>query len=441
MKELFPGFYERTEEELAMLWGEATFVFDTNMLLNIYRYKEETRNRFFEILEQLKERIWTPHQAIYEYQNNRLEVIGQQLKVYGEVSKVLKDAQTLLGGLKHLRERHSFIKIDEIIEAPIKALGEANEKLSAGQQKYRQKFEKLKVSDIYRERITQLFQSRVGAPYNKDQLLDLYRQADKRFELQIPPGWKDKSKKAYDKYGDVILWFQLIEYARAHNKPILFITDDGKSDWFLSAQEGNGKPRPRPELIQEMYVETGALLHIYQGYEFLDEATKFLSLKPEPSISEDAKEVSAINSTGDILRTIGKAVIASVTVYRVLAALEDWLTSTYPGCELVYGYRSQSEDWVLDLVMIDADGAKTGIELVPFSDAEDAYEMIMNRMQDLDEIIEPIKFKIIIPANDIPHAIKIYSALNNKISANERFSIIIAYVDSYGKFQVYKTIS
>ncbi len=91
--------------------------------------------------------------------------------------------------------------------------------------------------------------------------------------------------------------------------------------------------------------------------------------------------------------------------------------------------------------MIDADGAKTGIELVPFSDAEDAYEMIMNRMQDLDEIIEPIKFKIIIPANDIPHAIKIYSALNNKISANERFSIIIAYVDSYGKFQVYKTIS
>ena len=88
MKELFPGFYERTEEELAMLWGEATFVFDTNMLLNIYRYKEETRNRFFEILEQLKERIWTPHQAIYEYQNNRLEVIGQQLKVYGGAREI-----------------------------------------------------------------------------------------------------------------------------------------------------------------------------------------------------------------------------------------------------------------------------------------------------------------------------------------------------------------
>jgi len=46
-------------------------------------------------------------------------------------------------------------------------------------------------------------------------------------------------------------------------------SDDVKSDWFLSAQEGNGKPRPRPELVQEMYVEAGVLPHIYQGYEFL----------------------------------------------------------------------------------------------------------------------------------------------------------------------------
>src|SRR5713101_2888974 len=176
MRELFPGFYERTEEGLAMLWGEATFVFDTNMLLNIYRYQEETRKRYFEILEQLKERIWIPHQALYEYQNNRLEVISQQLKAYSEVSKVLKDAQALLEGLKYLNEKHSFIKINEIIEDPMKALGESNKKLSAGQQKDRQEFEKLKASDNYRERITQLFQSRVGAPYKKDQLLDIYRQ-------------------------------------------------------------------------------------------------------------------------------------------------------------------------------------------------------------------------------------------------------------------------
>ncbi len=296
MEELFPGFYERTEEELSMLWQKATFVFDTNMLLNIYRYQEATRNRFFEILERLKERIWTPHQAIYEYQNNRLEVIGQQLKVYNEVSKTLKQAQVILEGLEYLKEKHSFIRIDEIIEAPMKALGEANSELSASQQKDRQVYEELRTSDSYRERIVQLFQSSIGAPYKKDQLFDIYRQADKRFELQIPPGWKDKGKKTFDKYGDVILWFQLLDYADTHNKPIIFVTDDVKSDWFLPLQESNGLPRPRPELVQEMYVEAGVLLHVYQGYEFLEKATGFLQLKPEPSVSEDAKEVSERNA-------------------------------------------------------------------------------------------------------------------------------------------------
>jgi hypothetical protein len=82
MRDLFPGFYDRTAEELSMLWREATIVFDNNMLPNVYRYQEETRKRFFEILDQLQDRIWAPHQAIYEYQNNRLEVVSQQLKKY-----------------------------------------------------------------------------------------------------------------------------------------------------------------------------------------------------------------------------------------------------------------------------------------------------------------------------------------------------------------------
>ena len=207
MEELFPGFYNRTEEELSMLWQEATLVLDTNMLLNVYRYREKTSERFLNILEQLQERIWIPHQAISEYQNNRLDGIDQQLKVYSEVSKALNSAQATLEVLEYLKERHRFIKIDEIIEDPKRVLAEANKKLSEGLQKGKQEFERLKVSDIYREGLAHLFQGRIGEPYKRDQRIDIYRQADKRFELQIPPGWKDKSKKTYGKYGDVILWF------------------------------------------------------------------------------------------------------------------------------------------------------------------------------------------------------------------------------------------
>src|SRR5258708_7534895 len=189
---------------------------------------------------------------MYEYPDNRVEVIAQQLKVYGEVSNVLREAQSRLERLAYLEGKHRFIEIDEVIGSPLKALAEANKKLTARQQKEKQEFERLKATDSYSERIMQLYQGKIGDPYKKDQLLDIYRQADKRFELQVPPGWKDKGKKSYDKYGDVILWFQLLEYAHTHNKPILFITDDVKTDWFLSAQESNGHPRPRPELVQEI---------------------------------------------------------------------------------------------------------------------------------------------------------------------------------------------
>src|SRR5258706_10523544 len=101
MRNLFPGFYERTEEELNKLWQEGIFVFDTNMLLNVYRYSLETRNRYFEILHQLDNRIWIPYQVAYEYQNQRMSVIQSQAQAYEEVLKILQvTARTLKSSLE-----------------------------------------------------------------------------------------------------------------------------------------------------------------------------------------------------------------------------------------------------------------------------------------------------------------------------------------------------
>ncbi|MEQ8996136.1 MAG: PIN-like domain-containing protein [Coleofasciculus sp. B1-GNL1-01] len=53
MRDLFPGYYQPTPEEFETLWQEAIFSFDANILLNIYRYSAETRERLFEIIERL----------------------------------------------------------------------------------------------------------------------------------------------------------------------------------------------------------------------------------------------------------------------------------------------------------------------------------------------------------------------------------------------------
>ena len=52
-----------------------------------------------------------------------------------------------------------------------------------------------------------------------------------RYQNKIPPGFKDNSKDS-NKQGDLILWFELIEYCKKNDKSIsILITNDNKLDW------------------------------------------------------------------------------------------------------------------------------------------------------------------------------------------------------------------
>src|SRR5262245_43837167 len=110
MRNLFPGYYRPTEEEFSALWEECVFAFDANVLLNVYRYTQATRESFLEILSRLKERIWLPHQAAWEYQENRLGVISDQHKPYEDIPKQLS---ALLSQLRSDYPRHPFIPLQK----------------------------------------------------------------------------------------------------------------------------------------------------------------------------------------------------------------------------------------------------------------------------------------------------------------------------------------
>ncbi|MGZ3624468.1 MAG: PIN-like domain-containing protein [Ktedonobacteraceae bacterium] len=89
MQELFPGYYRPTKEEFSTMWQQCIFVFDANVLLNIYRYTPQTREELFDIFEQLKERSWLPNQAMLEYFENREEVISQQYYISDNIETAL----------------------------------------------------------------------------------------------------------------------------------------------------------------------------------------------------------------------------------------------------------------------------------------------------------------------------------------------------------------
>ncbi|MBP0029400.1 MAG: DUF4935 domain-containing protein [Roseofilum sp. Guam] len=80
MKDLFPSYYRPNQEEFKEIWQSAIFILDTNVLLNLYRYSEETRKQFFSVLEQLSDQLWIPYQVALEFQDNRLVVVQETKK-------------------------------------------------------------------------------------------------------------------------------------------------------------------------------------------------------------------------------------------------------------------------------------------------------------------------------------------------------------------------
>lgn len=285
MRNLFPGYYRPTDEEFSALWQECVFAFDANVLLNVYRYSQATRERFLEILDRLKERIWLPHQAALEYQENRLKVISDQHEPYEDIPKRLND---LLAQIQSDYPRHSFIPLQQVFDHIKRAIGQIDTLLK----NVKSGHPDLTENDDLREALDNLFAEKVGAEYTPDELRKIYSDAQERFKKQIPPGYEDnKSKKDGDnKYGDVVVWYQLKDRAKQLRKPIVLITDDRKADWW---QKHKGKIiGPRPELIHEMK-EAGVQFYMYQSDRFIEHAQKHLGIQGD-QVVEEVREVREV---------------------------------------------------------------------------------------------------------------------------------------------------
>jgi len=93
MKGLFPQYDDLAEKNFGIAWKQAIFVFDTNVLLNLYRYQTGTRDELLTVLGQLSGRVWIPHHVALEFQRNRLKVIAEQSKRFSEVRRTIEKSR------------------------------------------------------------------------------------------------------------------------------------------------------------------------------------------------------------------------------------------------------------------------------------------------------------------------------------------------------------
>lgn len=288
MKELFPGYFKESEENLRKVWDTCLFVFDANILLNFYRYSDTTRREFLQILEKIKARVWLPHRAAEEYLNNRLSVIDQQERSYDDT---MKSISALKSDLDNARQ-HPFVN-QEIMTQVDSVFKSLCEELSKNKGIHTKRIS----SDEIKESISLLFENSVGQPYDKERLEQLIIDGEERYKQKIPPGFKDGSKSGDSdvfsekcrKYGDLIVWNQVIDKSIETGQGIVLVIDDKKEDWW---EKFKGKTvGPRPELVKEFKDRANNTFHMYQADRFLELARENLDEQVSEEIVEEIREV------------------------------------------------------------------------------------------------------------------------------------------------------
>ena len=247
-----------------------------------------------------------------EFLNNRHEAISDQKNKFSTVRSLLEAASNQydevfeklsdeLAKLK-LKQRHSLIDPDKFLTADKTVKGkrvieEFLLELSVLESKQSDVNDRDPIKDV----VLDIFEGRIGTGFTRKELEEIYKSGEKRYEANIPPGYKDKSKQGSymvgdkeltRKYGDLVLWKEVIRKAKADQiRNVVMVTGDVKEDWWL--EKRGKKLGPRKELLNEIFTEAECVqnFYMYDTASFLKHAKSHLKASVQDSSITQAKDL------------------------------------------------------------------------------------------------------------------------------------------------------
>ena len=322
-KEEFYGFYREPFNKENMTSENTIIVFDTNSLLNVFRFTPEASKEYFEIIQSIQDKIYIPYLVALEFHFHKSETLLLNeinvTKFKNDFSKnwnkvKLEAAKTLFSSLsyrndKDNKELNTYLS-DLLNSKELDIENKLVEKISSISKNQTNIFNAL----------VEIMQSKTGERYTQDMITDIEKEGEERYKNEIPPGFNDANKKlsrSYNgikyqqKFGDLIIWKDIIKKATNDKiKNVIFVTSDGKRDSKTDLNhktcvgiDGNGKNKyqiigPRIELIEEMKNETGADFYLMDELEFMKQfSQEEVSSQVVKSISDTLLDFAKIVST------------------------------------------------------------------------------------------------------------------------------------------------
>ena len=316
MKNLFFEYTMKQNGYIDEVLKDSLIILDANALLNIYRLSSENREKYFDVLNKVKDRLFLANQSAKEFFANRLNICQNKLKFKENLSISLRNE---LERIKNKVNNSNFqgdnkdscnlIKHEiELQESITKIINKSIEEIDRTINSYKVGIDESFISeDKILEKILELFNEKVNKPFNDVELNEIYEDGKKRYEKEVPPGYKDRKKDSVEQFGDLIIWKEILNISNDKEKNILFVSDDRKEDWcdnFKGIDLG-----PRKELIREFYEFTSKLFYSVTTRDFIKymsdmytiEETEKLQLESD-IISKDLYRSDSVEKLSELIK-------------------------------------------------------------------------------------------------------------------------------------------
>jgi hypothetical protein len=305
---IFDFIYSKELEN--KIWSKCIYVFDTSALLEFYFLSKATQDDIFQkLFSRIKGTIFIPAQVEFEYLKHRQKTLLKPIsekygllkeevlrKINDDLEDLIKKSQELYNRTKKpdshpvlsettTKELISFFDQMKRSYEPLEtALLEEIKKQEDGLKSY-------VANDIVLSQFEAFIL--VGKPYSFEEELNIFKEAELRYRLEIAPGYMDakggNKKYGATKFSDLVIWKQVIDLAKIHKKNVVFIINDIKDDWCYVSKNSTNKriERPKEELIKEIRDEANVGFWMYTLSDFLYSAKLLLGIDiAENSITE-----------------------------------------------------------------------------------------------------------------------------------------------------------
>lgn len=268
--------FENIDEESLLV------VFDTNVLLDLYRLPEETLEHLIDQFDEKLELFWIPKQVYIEYLRNSERNRNSQINLCKELkTKVIQNLNNLEGNVNKIFSNEGKYKSEKFKDFKI-ILKEDLSTLRSNMKKNLKEIEdELNKSNTIVSKDFDIINNFVKAikadtSFSQLELIDIYEEGEKRYKYDISPGFTDKNKNGIDKYGDLIIWKEILRKVNGTQCNVIFIQNEKKEDWW------SGKERNQiPDVLKEEFNNatlSGSNLYMMNFDEFLNHFATMLDI-------------------------------------------------------------------------------------------------------------------------------------------------------------------